>query len=71
MMNTLRRRLSSRLVEAGAAQSLDCREMWAKCQKPGVRAVDNADLQLIALLQVLSDAAIRVGVRVMPSRSPF
>jgi hypothetical protein len=71
MVNTLRQRLSRRLLEAGAAQSLECREMWAKCQRPGVRAGDNADLQLIALLQVISDAAIRLGVRIMPNRSPF
>ena len=70
-MNTLRRRVSSRLLDAGAAQSLDCREMWARCQRPGVRAIDNPDLQLIAVLQVMSDAAIRLGVRVMPRRLPF
>lgn len=63
--------MSSKLLNAGAAQSLDCRELWAKSQKPGVRAVDNADLQLIALLQILSDTAIKLGVRLMPARSPL
>jgi hypothetical protein len=70
-MDALRRKMSSRLLAAGAAQSLDCREMWAKCQRPGVRAVDNPDLQLLALLQATSDAAIRLGVRIMPNRLPF
>lgn len=70
-MNTLRRRLSTKLLNAGAAQSLDCRELWAKCQRPGVRATDNADLQLIALLQIISDTAIRLGVRIMPAHSPL
>jgi hypothetical protein len=70
-VNALRRRLSSRLLESGAAQALDCRQMWAGCQRRGVRAVDNPDLQVIALLQMLSNAAIRLGVLIMPSRVPF
>jgi hypothetical protein len=67
-MDALRRKLGDRLVEAGATQALDCREMWAKCERSGVSAADNIDLQVLGLLEVLSVAAIKLGVAVMPRR---
>jgi hypothetical protein len=67
-MNALRFRLGSRLLEAGATQSLECRDMWGKCDRSGVRPVDNGDLQVLAIVDALSRVAIRLGIIIMPSR---
>jgi len=67
-MNALRMRVSNRLLEAAANQSLDCRDMWGKCERAGVGPADNKDLQVLALLEAVSRVAIRLGVMIMPRR---
>jgi hypothetical protein len=67
-MNALRLKVGSALLEAGATQALEVREMWIRYRRSGVAGADNRDLQLLAVLDMLSSAAIRLGMALMPRR---
>jgi hypothetical protein len=67
-MNALRLRISTGLLEAAATQALECRDMWRRCDRSDVRTADNVDLQVLALLEAVSRAGIRLGVILMPRR---
>jgi len=69
-MTSLRRRVSDRLLEAGATMALDREEMWRKSQRGGARTLSNGDLQVLFLLDVVSTTAIRLGMIIMPARLP-
>jgi hypothetical protein len=50
--------------------ALDRDEMWRSYQRSGARRASNQDLGALFMIDVVSAAAIRLGMLIMPSRSP-
>jgi len=69
-MTALRRKVSDRLLEAGATMGLDCQEMWRKSQREGARTLSTGDLHVLFLLDLVSTIKIRLGMIIMPARLP-
>lgn len=67
-MNSLRFRVSERLLTAGATMTLDSQHMWRESRRTG--RVTPGGLQVLAVVDLLSTAAIRLGMMIMPSRIP-
>jgi hypothetical protein len=69
-VDSWRRRIGGRLVQAGATMALDREEMWRGYQRSGARHATNADLGLLFMLDVVSAAAIRLGMLIPPNPLP-
>jgi len=70
-MTSLRRRVAERLLDAGATMALDCQQMWRKSQRSGDQSPFNGEFQVLFLLDLVSTAAIRLGMIIMPARLPY
>ena len=69
-MRSLRRRISDRLLREAATLALDRRDMDFKLQRSGVRRLSGGDLQVLAMLDLISAIFLRLGVIIMPKQSP-
>jgi hypothetical protein len=69
-MRSLRRWVSDRLLAAGATTAIDCEQMWRKAQRSGVRNLGNGDLRVLFMLDLVSNAKIWLGMRIMPAGLP-
>jgi hypothetical protein len=67
-MNSLRCRVSARLLSAAATMTLDGQHMWRASRRTG--RLTSGDLQVLAMIDLLSEAAIRLGMMIMPRRLP-
>ena len=71
-MRLLRHRISRRLLEAGATLALERQQMLRRCEHRDPGRFDRCDAQVLYVsdtLDLLSSAAIRLGVVVMPDDS--
>jgi hypothetical protein len=74
-VSRLRRRISDKLLDLGTTLQSERQEIWRKSQRSGLhtRDYDPGDLHVLAvldMLDVLSNIAIRLGVKIMPTRLP-
>jgi hypothetical protein len=69
-MRSVRRRLSDRLLRAGATLELDRQEMWRNARRGGAREPGNGELQVFGMLDLLSCVSIRLGMMLMPAQVP-
>jgi hypothetical protein len=68
-VRALRRRVSESLLREAATLALDRRDMDRKLQGSGRRPVGR-DLQVLAMLDLISALAIRLGMLIMPKQAP-
>jgi hypothetical protein len=54
----------------GSTMELDRQEMWRNYRRSGVRNITEGDRQALFLIELVSAAAIRLGITLMPSRPP-
>jgi hypothetical protein len=69
-VTSLRRRISDRLLREAARLALDRRDMDWKLQRSGVRRPSSGDLQVLAMLDLVGAAALRLGMLIMPKQPP-
>jgi hypothetical protein len=68
-VRALRRRVSESLLREGATLALDRRDMDRKLQASG-RRPGGRDLQVLAMLDLISALAIRLGMLILPKQAP-
>jgi hypothetical protein len=66
---SLRKRLSDKLLNAGATMAIDRQTMYREYMRSGVKALSPADAQLLSALGITSACMIRLGMFIMPSGS--
>jgi hypothetical protein len=69
-VRSLRRRISTRLLESGTNLALDRREMWTRARQSSTRPLDPGFVQVMGTLELLSAVKIRLGMLIMPSHPP-
>jgi hypothetical protein len=71
-MESLRYRISDRLLEAGATQALEIRQMRCRmARSSNARAANNVHVQAaVASTELWSSIAIRIGMLIRPRRLP-
>jgi hypothetical protein len=69
-VGTLRRQLGNKLLNAGASMAFDSQSMHRSYRRAGHRTLSPADAQLMWTLDVVSRGMVRLGLLLMPSRSP-
>lgn len=69
-MVSLRRRLSDKLLNAGTTMAFDTQEMHRAYRAAGARRLTPSDAQLMLTLETVSSCMIRLGMWIMPTRTP-